>query len=699
MAPNEGAGYGGSGLRRDRGRGARAPGRRWRCCWPARATGCCWWTGRRSPATPCRPTSSTRRASPRCSAGGCSTRLTRPDARRSAGTRSTSGRSPGRRAGHRRLARTRTRPRRTVLDKILVDAAAEAGAEVREGFTVEEVRVERRAGDRHPRARRGRGDRRGAGPRRGRRGRAQLGGGQGRAGRRSTRSDPPLTCRLLLLLEQPADRRTLRGVQPAGPRLGGLPDQRRPDPGHRRLAARRAGRAPQRHRGHAAARRSSWRRRSPSGSATPSARSGWSARRCRTTSGRRPGRAGRWSATPVTAGTSSPRRASPTRSCDAESCAPARSTQALSGARPTTRRWPATRPPGRRGDAGLPDDPADRGAAAARPADGPAGLRACRQPGGDGRVRPPQLRRDVDPSSSSPRRTWERSSGRPRPGNELPGPRSHRRQPRCGRCSSTGSGGRSSTPAATACSWRRRADGRASAATTARTATPAQTQKPMVNASSVGRPCGGGVRGDDGRDDGGADAAADGAGDGVDAGRLAGLGGRDALDDGVRHGREREADAGAGEHAGGERPARSRRARGRAARTRRRPRPRRGTSAASGRLAVQDAGERAEDDHHDDGRQQEQARPARPTCRSRSRSRRAAAAGSGPAGTCRTSRSRGSARPGRWPRRRGCCISRMSISGSCDPQLDEDEDDQRDDAEGEQADGLRRRPSPTPGPC
>src|ERR1041385_493685 len=30
-------------------------------------------------------------------------------------------------------------PRRTVLDKILVDAAAAAGAEVREGFTVDEV--------------------------------------------------------------------------------------------------------------------------------------------------------------------------------------------------------------------------------------------------------------------------------------------------------------------------------------------------------------------------------------------------------------------------------------------------------------------------------------------------------------------------------------------------------------------------------
>src|SRR5918994_894049 len=30
-------------------------------------------------------------------------------------------------------------PRRTILDKILVDAAREAGAEVREGFVVEEV--------------------------------------------------------------------------------------------------------------------------------------------------------------------------------------------------------------------------------------------------------------------------------------------------------------------------------------------------------------------------------------------------------------------------------------------------------------------------------------------------------------------------------------------------------------------------------
>ena len=33
-------------------------------------------------------------------------------------------------------------PRRTVLDKILVDGASEAGAEVREGFSVDEVLVE-----------------------------------------------------------------------------------------------------------------------------------------------------------------------------------------------------------------------------------------------------------------------------------------------------------------------------------------------------------------------------------------------------------------------------------------------------------------------------------------------------------------------------------------------------------------------------
>jgi 2-polyprenyl-6-methoxyphenol hydroxylase-like FAD-dependent oxidoreductase len=33
-------------------------------------------------------------------------------------------------------------PRRTILDKLLVDAAAESGAEIRQGFTVEEIMME-----------------------------------------------------------------------------------------------------------------------------------------------------------------------------------------------------------------------------------------------------------------------------------------------------------------------------------------------------------------------------------------------------------------------------------------------------------------------------------------------------------------------------------------------------------------------------
>ena len=42
-------------------------------------------------------------------------------------------------------------PRRTVLDKMLVDAAVEAGAELREGFTVEALRLGRRSSRRHQR--------------------------------------------------------------------------------------------------------------------------------------------------------------------------------------------------------------------------------------------------------------------------------------------------------------------------------------------------------------------------------------------------------------------------------------------------------------------------------------------------------------------------------------------------------------------
>ena len=49
-------------------------------------------------------------------------------------------RSPGRRATE--VSPVAYCARRTVLDKLLVDAAAEAGAEIREGFTVEGIVIE-----------------------------------------------------------------------------------------------------------------------------------------------------------------------------------------------------------------------------------------------------------------------------------------------------------------------------------------------------------------------------------------------------------------------------------------------------------------------------------------------------------------------------------------------------------------------------
>src|SRR5439155_13302977 len=52
-------------------------------------------------------------------------------------------------------------PRRIVLDKLLVDAAVEAGAELREGFSVDELLFEGGQGCRHPRQ----GKRRAAGGR------------------------------------------------------------------------------------------------------------------------------------------------------------------------------------------------------------------------------------------------------------------------------------------------------------------------------------------------------------------------------------------------------------------------------------------------------------------------------------------------------------------------------------------------------
>ena len=113
-------------------------------------------------------------------------------------------------------------PRRTVLDKLLVDAAASAGAEVREGFTVQEVLTD-------------------GGRVTGIRGRGKGGhvvseharvviGADGLhsvvAAARETTALPrqaATAVRLLRVLERPADGRPIRELHPAPSRLGRLP--------------------------------------------------------------------------------------------------------------------------------------------------------------------------------------------------------------------------------------------------------------------------------------------------------------------------------------------------------------------------------------------------------------------------------------------------------------------------------------------
>ena len=133
--------------------------RRPRCCWRARAIGCCWSTRRPSRATRCRPTSCIRPALAalqrwglleRLEATGCPPVTTYSF---DFGPLTISG-SPQPIDG---IAHGYC-PRRTVLDKLLVDAAVEAGAELREGFTVDEILADDGVGDRHSRAREGRRD-------------------------------------------------------------------------------------------------------------------------------------------------------------------------------------------------------------------------------------------------------------------------------------------------------------------------------------------------------------------------------------------------------------------------------------------------------------------------------------------------------------------------------------------------------------
>jgi 2-polyprenyl-6-methoxyphenol hydroxylase-like FAD-dependent oxidoreductase len=106
-------------------------------------------------------------------------------------------------------------PRRTVLDKLLVDAASEAGAEVREQFTVEDVIVE----DGRVAGVRGHGK---GGSTVTERARVVIGAD----GRHSLvakavtpeqyHDKPPLLAGLLHALERPADGRPLRDLRPPG---------------------------------------------------------------------------------------------------------------------------------------------------------------------------------------------------------------------------------------------------------------------------------------------------------------------------------------------------------------------------------------------------------------------------------------------------------------------------------------------------
>ena len=126
--------------------------------------------------------------------------------------------------------------RRTVLDKLLVDAAAEAGAEIREGFTVEEVLVEDGRRRRHQ------------GPLEG-----SVTPVTERATARGWRRWPPFprggsrpartvqrkaaaACRLLHLLERSSNGRAVRNLHPRTPRIRGGADARRTDAHRRRLA-------------------------------------------------------------------------------------------------------------------------------------------------------------------------------------------------------------------------------------------------------------------------------------------------------------------------------------------------------------------------------------------------------------------------------------------------------------------------------
>ena len=182
-------------------------------------------------------------------------------------------------------------PRRAALDDVLVEAAVEAGVELREGFAVEDLV---RDGDRVAGVRSTKGRHR-AGALGDRRRRPELGRREARAGSGVRgRTDGVL---LVLLVLERRDRRRARALSARPARHLRLPDERRALRDLRRVADRAAAAV------RADTEGSCWPRStafpsSPSASARARARSASSARpSCRTSSVSRTGRAGRSSAT------------------------------------------------------------------------------------------------------------------------------------------------------------------------------------------------------------------------------------------------------------------------------------------------------------------------------------------------------------------------------------------------------------------
>ena len=233
-------------------------------------------------------------------------------------------------------------PRRTVLDPLLVDAARRGRRGGTRGVHRRRARLPRRPRRRHQRARARRPDR-------DRARRSSGGGGRSLLARRPHRGscavsrEATVALRLLLVLEQPPDARTLRAIHPA--QLEDSPP-RRPTTDSRsssQAGTSRTARPTSTTSRGTTSRRSRRHPSSPSECAAPPARLDSPARRCPATSADRSDPGGRSWATPDTTRTSSLRRASSTRS-------------ATRYVRPRTARRALGDAPIRRRDARLPDE-------------------------------------------------------------------------------------------------------------------------------------------------------------------------------------------------------------------------------------------------------------------------------------------------------------------------------------------------------